>query len=116
MGEGEKGKVMIRIHVLKTWPEYWDAVADEVKRFEIRKDDRGYRVGDYLVLRKFDPKTETYLQPWLVEKVTYRTDANCPFLPPGIVAMGIREARYEESCAVLRQLRADNPQWPKEKS
>lgn len=40
------------IHELKTDPEVWDAVASGSKTFEIRKDDRGYRVGDVLLLRR----------------------------------------------------------------
>ena len=39
-------------HELKTDPEEWDEVAAGVKTFEIRKDDRGYAVGDILLLMK----------------------------------------------------------------
>ncbi len=39
-------------HELKTDPEVFDAVAAGLKTFEIRKDDRGYQVGDTLRLRK----------------------------------------------------------------
>jgi hypothetical protein len=41
-------------HILKCWPNSYDAVALGIKRFEWRKDDRGYEVGDVLVLRKWD--------------------------------------------------------------
>lgn len=37
-------------HILKLNDRYFDAVANGTKAFEIRKDDRGYRVGDTLVL------------------------------------------------------------------
>jgi len=40
------------IHKLKTDPEVFDAVQSGVKTFEIRKDDRGYQVGDILVLNR----------------------------------------------------------------
>lgn len=37
-------------HNLKLNDRYFDAVANGIKTFEIRKDDRGYRVGDTLRL------------------------------------------------------------------
>lgn len=40
------------IHELKTDPEVFDAVASGEKTFEIRFDDRGFKVGDTLHLRK----------------------------------------------------------------
>ena len=47
------GKKM-RVHELKILPEYFQAVWNEEKRCELRKDDRDYRVGDWLILREFD--------------------------------------------------------------
>lgn len=41
-------------HTLKIAPRWFDAVERGEKRVEIRKDDRGYRVGDVLVLREYD--------------------------------------------------------------
>lgn len=43
-------------HVLKCWPNAFDAVKAGRKRFEWRRDDRGYEVGDVLDLRRWDPQ------------------------------------------------------------
>jgi len=43
------------LHDLKILPEYFEAVVSGKKRFEVRKNDRDYRVGDTLELRSFIP-------------------------------------------------------------
>ncbi len=40
-------------HELKILPQYFQAVWDGNKNFELRKNDRDYKVGDYLVLREY---------------------------------------------------------------
>jgi hypothetical protein len=45
----------MKTHHLKTWPEYFRAVRDGSKTFEARRDDRGFEVGDMLVLEEYDP-------------------------------------------------------------
>ncbi len=47
-------------HELKVWPEFFDALLDESKPFEFRKNDRDYKVGDALWLREFEPGNEGY--------------------------------------------------------
>ena len=42
------------IHELKTLPEYFLDICTRSKNFELRKNDRNYKVGDCLVLKEFD--------------------------------------------------------------
>jgi hypothetical protein len=45
----------VKEHELKCWPSAFDAVQSGAKRFEWRRDDRGYAVGDILILKLWDP-------------------------------------------------------------
>ncbi len=42
------------LHELKILPKYFQAVRNGNKTFELRKHDRDYKVGDYLLLREYD--------------------------------------------------------------
>ena len=55
---------MPKTHTLKTWPSYFEAVKSGLKRFELRKNDRDFAVGDVLQLREFDPGKEVTLADW----------------------------------------------------
>lgn len=41
-------------HELKTLTEYFEPVRAGIKRFEVRKNDRDFKVGDKLLLRDYD--------------------------------------------------------------
>lgn len=47
------------IHDLKITPKYFDDVWNGIKRFELRKDDRDYQIGDTLLLREWDGEKYT---------------------------------------------------------
>lgn len=49
-----------RVHELKTWPESFGHLRTGRKTAELRRDDRGYRVGDVLRLREWDPTTRSF--------------------------------------------------------
>jgi len=62
---------MMKIHYLKTWTEFYSRMDTGDKRFELRKDDRGYREGDVLCLQEYNPETESYTGRHLWFSVTY---------------------------------------------
>lgn len=45
----------LTVHELKTWPEYFREVGLGRKRFELRRNDRGFEPGHYLLLREWSP-------------------------------------------------------------
>lgn len=85
-------------HELKCWPQHFVAVMVGVKQFEIRKDDRQYRVGDTLRLREWDPDAEVYTgrERWC--DVTYVL-RNSRWMLPGYVAISIANVRSEATSA-----------------
>lgn len=71
---------------LKTWPKYFEAILSGSKRFEIRRNDRPFMVGQTLILREFDPEDQTYTGRAVAAQITYMTDFE---QKPGFVVLGI---------------------------
>jgi hypothetical protein len=69
-------------HEIKTREPFWTDVRAGRKTFEIRVNDRDYRVGDRLLLRSLETGSVC------VRRVTYMVDGP-PFLPPGLCVMGL---------------------------
>lgn len=44
----------MKIHELKISPKYFEDVNSHKKNFELRKDDRDFKVGDLITLREYD--------------------------------------------------------------
>lgn len=90
-------------HILKTWPEPFKALADGRKTFEFRNDDRGFEVGDMLVLRQFVPRTEVgdhtivghfvAQSPEVIRWVTYILRGPAFGVPDGYCVMSMSEQR-----------------------
>lgn len=80
-------------HALKTWPEYFKAIADETKNFEIRKEDRPFKVGDTLLIQEYVIGTKgtgyTGKEEWRMITFILR-DAPGFGLMDGYVIMGLR--------------------------
>lgn len=45
------------VHELKCWPKYFQELKEGRKTFELRRDDRGFKVGDTLWLREWTKST-----------------------------------------------------------
>lgn len=83
------------IHEVKTWPEYFDAVRSGAKTFEVRKNDRPYAVSDLLVQRKWDPRTESYVdEPSLWHRITYVLQGGQFGIEDGYVVLGLGEVEH----------------------
>lgn len=58
---------------LRILPEYFEAQLNGDKKFEIRKNDRDFKVGQYLNLREWS-KANGYTGRSVIVKITYITD------------------------------------------
>ena len=108
----------MRAHKLKTWPEYFHALMIETKTCEVRRADRDFRVGDYLMLVEFDPKTDKATGAYVYRRVMHILNASdAPRgLCDGFVAMSITDVDSVERDKLLCQYRgmlASTVEWLK---
>lgn len=75
-------------HKLKILPEYFKAMLDETKTFEVRRNDRDYKVNDILMLKEWN-KDKGYTGRWITAKISYILD-NSEFCKDGFVILGIK--------------------------
>jgi len=76
-------------HQLKIWPEFFAKLADGTKTFEVRRNDRGFKMGDVLWLHEWS-EAEGYTGMIERRVVVYLVDLSrlgCP----GFVAMEVRK-------------------------
>jgi len=79
-----------RVHELKILPEYFTAILEGFKTFEIRQADRDYRVGDILHLKEYDAsQTLTYTGRDLYVAVTYIL-SDYAYVKEGYIVMSIK--------------------------
>lgn len=93
---------MSTFHFLKTWPEYFQAIWDGRKKFEIRRNDRDFQIDDILVLEEWDNLTEKFTGRVIKAKVVYIVGGGKFGIDLGYVIMGIevlsmeiKEVNYE---------------------
>lgn len=58
-------------HALKTWPELYAALADGTKTADVRKNDRGFQVGDDVIFQEYDNKEKKYTGNEVKSTVTH---------------------------------------------
>ena len=59
------------IHAVKIEPQYYEAVRNGTKTFEIRKNDRDYREDDYIALNELNDSHNGYTGRCLLCRITY---------------------------------------------
>lgn len=84
-----------RVHALTCWPAPFQAIVDGEKTYEIRIDDRGYAVGDYLELNEYEPGGPyggRYTDRKITMRVTDMTPGGAWGLPAHLCVLSIRRA------------------------
>lgn len=81
-----------KVHKLKIWPTYAAAMVHGDKPWEVRKDDRDFRVGDLCMLYVWDPIAQAYGSMRIHAMITY-------ILPGG--QFGIQEGYVVMTMKVL---------------
>ncbi|MDZ5759364.1 ASCH/PUA domain-containing protein [Carnobacterium maltaromaticum] len=76
----------MKVHELKIASEFFEAVKDGRKKFEIRKNDRNYQEGDILILKEYDPITQLFSGEAIKVEISYMPDFP---LQDGYVVFGI---------------------------
>jgi len=84
-------------HVLKIAPPWFAAVVAGAKTAEVRRDDRGYDVGDTLILREWDGSGETGRTCRVLVTHVLRSDDVPHLLPPGVAVLSVQ--RLDEAGA-----------------
>ncbi|MHC5278921.1 DUF3850 domain-containing protein [Listeria kieliensis] len=83
---------MNKTHELKILPLYFKEARSGNKYFEIRKNDRDYHIGDYVILNEFDG--ENYTGRKILGKITFITDFE---QQDGYIVFGWQRAGLMES-------------------
>lgn len=87
---------MSTTHRIKVWPQFFRGLSSGDKTFEVRRDDRGYKVGDKLELVEWDPGKECETGRSLPAEVTWVFRGGSPEMDPwraisdGFVVLGLR--------------------------
>lgn len=82
-------------HKTKCWPEFFRAIWRRQKRFELRRNDRNYKVGDWLLIEEFEPSsinggyTGKCVRCHIMYMLGDKNDCESFGLMPGFVILGL---------------------------
>ena len=77
------------IHELKSHPIPFRDVVNGLKTYEIRVDDRDYRVGDVLVLKEWYPDTQSFSGAIVTCGILHKTPGGAWGLPSELCVLGV---------------------------
>jgi len=92
-------------HYLKTWKMFFDPIERGTKNFEIRRNDRGFKIGDVLVLQEWDKSLKGYTGKEVEKEIVYILEnAELFGLQKGFVIMGFKNEYIETNEKLIRQI------------
>lgn len=77
-------------HELKVHSQFWHDLHTNKKTFEVRKNDRDYKVGDTLVLKEYLPMTDKFTGEQMTVSVTYVLKGGDWGIKKGYCVLGIK--------------------------
>lgn len=93
----------VRTHELKCWPQFFDAILDGSKPYEVRKDDRDFAVGDTLHLREWNPDTWVYTGRETRARITHKLTDNAFGVALGYCVLGLNHRAPKGVHPLLRE-------------
>jgi hypothetical protein len=85
-----------RMHDLKTWPVYYQAIDSGEKTFEVRVNDRNFQPGDVLHLQEYDPQTQQYTGWSMMWKIGFMLRGGEWGLPDNLCVMSMLHVTDED--------------------
>lgn len=79
----------MKSHIIKCWPQYFNPLETRQKTFEIRENDRDYKVGDTLVITEWDPDNQKETGRWEARTIIYMVQGVFG-LPQNVCVLGFR--------------------------
>lgn len=80
----------MRLHELKTDPVPFAAAFEELKPFEVRRNDRDFQVEDIVLLREWSEAT-LYTGAYVLGRITYVTKGGAWGLPEDLCVFGYQQ-------------------------
>jgi len=68
----------VKTHEVKSWTHYYDNIVVGLKKHDLRKNDRDYKVGDELLLKRYDHFKGEFTGETMLVKITYITSSQYP--------------------------------------
>jgi len=84
-------------HKIKTVSPFFEDIESGKKKFEIRKNDRNYQVGDLLVLSHWDHQSKCFTGRQIYGRVDYILDDR-RFIQEGYICMSITKLMWGRRC------------------
>ena len=86
----------MKTHELKILPQYFRVVQDGAKTFELRKNDRDYKIGDTLLLKEWENIKGKYVEEGytgnkIKKEITYILEGGQYGLEKGYCILGLKD-------------------------
>jgi len=78
----------MNVHELKITVKYFNDVYYGVKKFEVRFNDKNFKISDILLLKEFDTINQEFTERSICKNIIYILD-DPKFVKDGFIIMGI---------------------------